>query len=63
MQSDIGLLETKLKIKKMDAHRDEMMIQKLRLLEKVAKLELEIETTTEQIEELENKLNIQGQGE
>lgn len=63
MQSNIHILETKLKIKKMDAHRDEMMIQKLKLLEKAAKLDIEIETTTEQIEELENKLNVQGQGD
>lgn len=63
MQSNIHILETKLKIKKMDAHCDEMMIQKLRLMEKVAKLDLEIETTQEQIEELNNKLNTQGQGE
>lgn len=63
MQSKIGILETKLRIKKMDAHRDEMMIQKLKLLEKAAKLDSEIDTATKQIEELENKLNIQGQGE
>lgn len=56
MQSDIKVLETKLKIKKMDAHRDEMTIQKLRLMEKVAKLEAEIETTTQQIEELKQEL-------
>ena len=56
MQSDIKLLETKLKIKKMDAHRDEMAIQKLRLIEKVAKLDAEIETTTQQIEELKQEI-------
>jgi hypothetical protein len=52
----IATLEKKLKIKKMDAHIDEMAIQKLRLMEKVNKLDSEIELAKTQIEEIKQEL-------
>jgi len=61
MLSNIEKLELKLKVKKMDTHRDEMEIQKLKLLEKVDKLDAEITLADSQIEELKQKLNIQGE--
>lgn len=54
--STIEQKRKELRIKKMDANIDEMEIQKLILLEKVEKLDLEIETAKQQIEELKQEI-------
>lgn len=60
MQYDVQLLEKKLKYKKIDAHGDELMINKLKLIEKASKIDDEIveinatlETLKQEIKELE----------
>ena len=52
MMSNIEIMKKKLRLKKMDAHADELEIQKLLLLEKVEKIDGEIKIAQEQIEEL-----------
>lgn len=64
MQSKIQVLEKKLKLKKVDAHRDELEINKLRLLEKAYKLDEEIALAEQTIEELKTEiLELEAQGE
>lgn len=46
----------KLRLKKMDTHVDEMEIQKMILHDKIEKLEAEILTAKEQIEELKKEI-------
>lgn len=64
MQSNIILLEKKLKLKKIDAHGDELLIQKLKLMEKASKLDGEIEIANTTIEELKIEIKeLEAQGE
>lgn len=64
MQSKIQVLEKKLKLKKVDAHRDELEINKLRLLEKAYKLDEEIALAEQTINELKTEiLELEAQGE
>ena len=64
MQSKIQVLEKKLKLKKVDALRDELEINKLRLLEKAYKLDEEIALAEQTIEELKTEIiELEAQGE
>ena len=64
MQSNILLLEKKLKLKKVDAHKDELAIQKLKLLEKAAKLDDEIALADQTLGELQQEITeLEAQGE
>lgn len=64
MQSNIQLLEKKLKLKKIDAHKDELAIQKLKLIEKASKLDDEIAIADQTIEEIKNEIaELEAQGE
>ena len=64
MQSNILLLEKKLKLKKIDAHADELAIQKLKLLEKAGKLDGEIDIANNTIEDLKKEIaELEAQGE
>lgn len=64
MQSKILLLEKKLKLKKIDAHMDELVIQKLKLLEKADKLDGEIELAQSTLDDLRKEIKeLEAQGE
>jgi len=64
MQSSIILLEKKLKLKKVDAHADELTIQKLKLIEKINKLDGEIELANNTVAELQLEITeLEAQGE
>lgn len=56
MSLDIEKAKKKLRLKKMDTHIDEMTIQKMVLLEKVEKLDSEIDIAKQQIEELKQEI-------
>lgn len=64
MQSNIQLLEKKLKLKKIDAHKDELAIQQLKLMEKASKLDGEIALVDETIAEIKKEIaELEAQGE
>lgn len=56
MSMDIEAAKKRLRLKKMDTHIDEMEIQKLILLEKIEKLDSEIQIAKEQKEELAKEI-------
>ena len=64
MQSKLALLEKKLKYKKIDAHMDETEINKLRLMEKVDKLDSEMAIAANTLKELKVEIKeLEAQGE
>ena len=64
MQSKILLMEKKLKYKKIDAHKDETEINKLRLMEKIAKLDNEIVLADATLNDLDHEIKeLEAQGE
>ena len=64
MQSKIILLEKKLKLKKIDAHADELAIQQLKLMEKAGKIGGEIDIAKQTIEDLKKEIaELEAQGE
>lgn len=60
---EIEILEAKLKIKKMDAHIDEMELNKLKLAQKIEKLDKEIALQQEAINEKKQLIKELEQGE
>jgi hypothetical protein len=56
MQNDLDKLEKKIRIKKMDAHADELRLNKLKLLQKADKLDEEIAAVVESIDKLKQEI-------
>ena len=56
MQNNIAIMEKELRVKKMDAHVDEMRLNKLKLLQKADKIEAEVEIAEQQIAELKKEI-------
>jgi hypothetical protein len=64
MRSKMEILEKKLRMKKMDAHKDELAINQLKLMEKIDKLNEEILLAESSITELSNEIKeLEAQGE
>ena len=49
-------MEKELRVKKMDAHVDEMRLNKLKLLQKADKIEAEVEIAEQQIADLKKEI-------
>lgn len=56
MQTDLEKLEKQIRIKKMDAHADELKLNKLKLLQKADKLDEEIAVVIESIQKLKQEI-------
>jgi hypothetical protein len=57
-------MEKKLRLKKMDAHKDELVINQLKLMEKADKLSEEISIAQSAVDELQKEITeLEAQGE
>lgn len=56
MQNDLDKLEKQIKIKKIDAHADELRLNKLKLLQKADKLDEEIALAMDTINKLKQEI-------
>lgn len=63
MQSDVELFEKKLRYKKMDAAKDELELSKLKLTQKIAKIDSEIALSEQALADLATEIHILEQGE
>lgn len=63
MQSDVELFEKKLRYKKMDAAKDELQLSKLKLTQKIAKIDSEIALSEQALADLATEIQILEQGE
>lgn len=63
MQSDVELFEKKLRYKKMDAAKDELELSKLKLTQKIAKIDSEIALSEQALADLATEIQILEQGE
>lgn len=63
MQSDVELFEKKLRYKKMDAAKDELELSKLKLTQKIAKINDEIALSEQALVDLKQEIDALEQGE
>lgn len=63
MQSELELFEKKLRYKKMDAAKDELSLSKLKLTQKIVKIDSEIALSEQALADLKIEITALEQGE